>query len=154
MQALPDPKDTTLKLAADAATSEADANKQALHLMLGAQRMIFEEMAFAACAMLDRERTETHLFGEFAAKLAESHSVRDWSAMGRECSQHQLEFARRDCERLFKHGARLMKPRRTCSAARCVVNTCFSVTPDFRAELMQYLDEDQWLTCAPGYARS
>src|SRR5713226_4885496 len=75
---------------ADPATRPAIANKQALHFMLGTQRMILEEIAFAAVAMLDRVRTETQLFGEFAAKLARSHSVRDWSAMGRECGQQQL----------------------------------------------------------------
>ena len=94
--------------AADTALRGAHANKQALHLMLGAQGMIFEETAFAACAMLDRVRAETHLFGEFAAKLAESHSVQDWKAMSRDCSQHQLEFMRRDCDRLFRHGERLI----------------------------------------------
>ena len=109
MQTVFDPKNATQESLADAAVSGADANKQALHLMLGAQRMIFGEAAFAACAMLDRVRTETHLFNEFAAKLAESHSVQAWNAMGRECGQHQLEFARRDCERLFKHGARLIE---------------------------------------------
>ena len=76
---------------------------------LGAQRTMFEEMAFTAAAMLDRLRTETHLFGEFAAKLAKSHSVRDWNAMGRECSQHQLEFLRRDCDRMLRHGERLIE---------------------------------------------
>src|SRR3979411_874715 len=99
MQALSDPKDATQELVADAPTSGADANKRTLHLVLGAQRIILEEMAFAAAAMLDRVRAETHLFGEFAAKLAESHSVQDWKAMTRDCSQHQLEFMRRDCDR-------------------------------------------------------
>ena len=109
MQTVSDPKNATQESVADASSSGADANKQALHLVLGAQRIIVEEMAFAATAMLDRVRTETHLFGEFAAKLAESHSVQDWNAMGRECSQHQLEFARREWERMFKHGVRLIE---------------------------------------------
>ena len=93
----------------DPATRWTAANKQALHFMLGAQRMILEEMAFTAVAMLDRVRTETHLFGEFASKLAGSHSVRDWSAMGNECGQHQLEFVRRDCDRMLRHGERLIE---------------------------------------------
>src|SRR5215207_4520618 len=78
----------------DQATQRIDANKQALHFMLGAQRMVLEEVAFTAYAMLDRVRTETHLVGEFAAKLAESHSVHDLNAMARECGKHQLEFIR------------------------------------------------------------
>jgi hypothetical protein len=94
---------------ADRATQSADSNRQTLHFMIGAQRMMLEEMAFATDAMLDRMRTETHLFGEFAAKLAESHSVRDWNAMARECGKHQLEFIRRDCDRLIRHGERLIE---------------------------------------------
>ena len=87
----------------------AVANRQALHFMLGAQRMIFEEIVFTAVAMLDRARTETQLLGEFAAKLAQSHSVRDWNVMSRECGQHQLEFVRRDCDRMLRHGERLIE---------------------------------------------
>jgi hypothetical protein len=93
---------------ADNAPRQADPNKQVLHFMLGAQRIMLEEMAFAADAMLDRVRIETHLFAEFAAKLAQSHSVHDLSAMGRECGKHQLEFIRRDCDRLFRHGERVV----------------------------------------------
>jgi hypothetical protein len=93
----------------DAATRWTAANRQALHFMLGAQRIIVEEMAFAVEAMLDRVRTETHLFGEFAAKVASSHSVQDWRAMSSECSQHQLEFARRDYDRLLRQGERLIE---------------------------------------------
>src|SRR4051794_15813829 len=70
---------------ADTAMRQDGAKKQALHFMLGAQRMVLEEMAFAAYAMLDRVRSETRLFGELAAKLASSHSVRDLNAMGRDC---------------------------------------------------------------------
>jgi len=93
--------------ATGAVTRLTDADRQALHFMLGVQRMIFEETVFAAYATFDRIRTEIHLFGEFAAKLASAHSVQDWKAMGRECSQHQLEFVRRDCDRLFRHSERL-----------------------------------------------
>jgi hypothetical protein len=93
----------------DRATQWTDANKQVLHFMLGAQRMMLEEAVFAACATLDRVRTETHLFNEFAAKFAESHSVRDLNAMARECGMHQLEFVRRECDRTFRHGERLIE---------------------------------------------
>jgi hypothetical protein len=93
----------------DRATQWTDANKQVLHFMFGAQRMMLEEAVFAACATLDRVRTETHLFDEFAAKFAESHSVRDLNAMARECATHQLEFVRRECDRMLRHGERLVE---------------------------------------------
>ena len=94
---------------ADSATRQFDANKQAVHFMLGAQRLMLEEMLFAAAAMFDRAQTEAHLWSEFAAKLAESHSVRDLNAMGRECGKHQLEFIRRDYDRMLRHGGRLLE---------------------------------------------
>jgi hypothetical protein len=108
MQALSEPEVTAQEPEADARKRWAEANKQAMHLMFGAQRLMVDEMAFAAESTLDRMRTETHFFGEFAAKLAESHSVQDWKAMGRDCCQHQLEFVRRDCDRLFRHGERVI----------------------------------------------
>jgi hypothetical protein len=86
-----------------------DANKKALHFMLGAQRMMLEEAVFAAYATLDWVRTETSLFSEFASKLGAAHSVQDWTTMGSECGQHQLEFIRRDCDRMLKHGERLIE---------------------------------------------
>jgi hypothetical protein len=58
---------------ADGATRQVDANKPLLHFMFGAQRIMLEAMAFAADAMLDRVRPESHLWGEFAAKLASAH---------------------------------------------------------------------------------
>ena len=104
-----EPKALEQQQPADRVTQQADAKKQMLHFMFGAHRMMLEEMAFAAYAMLDRVRTETHLWNEFAAKLAGSHSVHDWNAMGKECSQHQLEFLRRDCDRMLRHGERLVE---------------------------------------------
>lgn len=95
-----------LSKSTDRATQWTEANKKALHFMLGAQRMMLEEAVFAAYATLDRVRTETHLFGEFASKLGAAHSVQDWKTMGSECGQHQLEFIRRDCDRMLKHGER------------------------------------------------
>jgi hypothetical protein len=95
--------------AADADTRLTTANKHVLHLMFGAQRLMFEEMMFAGSAMLDRTRTETHLFGEFVSKLAASHSVKDLRTMCEECGRHQIDFVRRDSERLFKHGERMIE---------------------------------------------
>ncbi|MET4222082.1 hypothetical protein ABIB00_007318 [Bradyrhizobium sp. LB14.3] len=50
-----------------------------------------------------------HLFAEFASKLAGAHSVRDLRTMYEECSKHQLEFIRRDCDRVFKNGERVIE---------------------------------------------
>ena len=98
-----------LSQSTDRATQWTDANKRALHFMMGAQRMMLEEAVFAAYATLDRVRSETHLFGEFAQKFAEAHSVRDLNAMARECGTHQLEFVRRECDRLLRQGERLVE---------------------------------------------
>jgi hypothetical protein len=95
--------------AADAATQLTKANKHALDFMFGAQTVILEEMVFAGNELLDRVRTETHLFSEFVSKMAGSHSVKDLKTMCEECSQHQLDFVRRDSERLFKHGERMLE---------------------------------------------
>jgi hypothetical protein len=93
------------------AVAEAEAtklNQGALEFMLGAQKMMFEELVFLGDEMLERTRTEMHLFSEFAAKMAGAHSVRDVRTMCQECGQHQLDFLRRDSERLFKHGERMI----------------------------------------------
>ena len=95
--------------AADAATQLTKANKQALNFMFGAQKVLLEEMVFASNEMLDRARTETHLFSEFVSKMAGSHSVKDLKTMCEECGQHQIDFIRRDSERLFKHGERMLE---------------------------------------------
>ena len=93
------------------ANAEAEAtklNQGALEFMLGAQKMIFEELVFLGDEMLERTRTEMHLFTEFVTKMAGAHSVKDVRTMCQECGQHQLDFFRRDSERLFKHGERMI----------------------------------------------
>ena len=93
------------------ANEEAEAtklNESALEFMLGAQKMMFEELVFFGDEMMERTRTETHLFTEFVAKMAGAHSVRDIKTMCQECGQHQLDFLRRDTERLFRHGERMI----------------------------------------------
>jgi len=77
--------------------------------MFGAQKILLEEIVFAGNEMFDRARTETHLLSEFVSKVAESHSVRDLSTMFEECSRHQIDFLRRDSERLFRHGQRMLE---------------------------------------------
>jgi len=85
------------------------ANKFALDLLFGAQQVMLEEMVFAGDELLDRARTETHLFTEFVSKMAGAHSVNNIKTMYEECGQHQIDFIRRDCERLFKHGQRMIE---------------------------------------------
>jgi hypothetical protein len=110
MTALPEPAAALVERSAtDAATRITKANKQALDFMCGAQKIALEEIVFAGNEMLDRARTETHLFSEFVSKMAGSHSVKDLKTMWQDCGQHQIDFIRRDCERLFKHGERMIE---------------------------------------------
>ena len=97
------------QLTVDTATRFTRANKHALHFMMGAQAAIFEEMVFAGYELLDRTRTEMHLFSEFVAKTTAAHSVKDIRTMCEECSQHQIDSVRCDSERLFKHGERMIE---------------------------------------------
>ena len=92
--------------AAAAATRFTNAGATILGLMFGTQKMLFEETVFASTEILDRTQTETHLLSEFVSKMAGSHSVKDLRTMFEECSRHQIEFLRRDSERLFSHGQR------------------------------------------------
>ncbi len=95
--------------AADTTAKLTRANRHALDFLMGAQKAVLEEMVFAANEMLERTQTETHLFSEFVSKMAGSHSVRDLRTMCTECGQHQIDFVRRDSERLFKHGERILE---------------------------------------------
>lgn len=85
------------------------ANNSILNFMIGAQKAMFEEGMFAGKEILDRVLTETHLFNEFSSKIAEAHSVGDLKTMCQECGQHQIDFIRRDSERIFKHGERMIE---------------------------------------------
>ena len=93
----------------DTATRLTKANKNALDFLMGAQKVMLEELVFAGNEMLERTRTETHLLSEFVSKMAGSHSVKDLKTMSQECGQHQIDFIRRDSERLFKHGERMIE---------------------------------------------
>ena len=90
---------------------EAEAtrlNQSALEFMFGAQRMLFEEMVFLGDEVMERTRTETHLLTEFVSKMAGAHSVKGIREMATECGQHQIDFIRRDSERIFAHGQRMV----------------------------------------------
>jgi len=60
-------------------------NKCVLDFTFRAQKAMLEEMVFAGNEIFDRIRTETHLFSEFASKMAGSHSVKDLKTMWEEC---------------------------------------------------------------------
>jgi hypothetical protein len=97
------------QLAGDAAARFTATNRHALDFLFGAQRVMLEEAMLASTEMVDRIRTELHLFSEFASKVAEAHSVNSVQTMGEECSRHQIDFLRRESERLFKHGERMIE---------------------------------------------
>lgn len=97
------------QFAADATNKVSNANRQVLDFMLGAQKALLEEIVFVGNETLDRARTETHLLTEFVSKMAGAHSVRDVKSMFEECGQHQIDFIRRDSDRLFKHGEHVIE---------------------------------------------
>jgi hypothetical protein len=110
MLELPQPAAAVAEQSAiDAAARLTKANKLTLDFMIGAQKVMLEEVVFASNELLDRAKTETHLFSEFVSKMAGSHSVKDLKTMFRECGQHQIDFIRRDSDRIFKHGERMIE---------------------------------------------
>ena len=92
-----------------AETQLAKANQRVGNFMFGAQKLMLWELVFVGNEIMDRTQSEMHLFSEFASKLAGAHSVRDIRSMYEECGKHQIEFVRRDCDRLFKHGERMIE---------------------------------------------
>lgn len=100
---------TSEQTAADAVTHSTVAGKRAFDILLGTQRILLDEWMVAGNEMFERARTETHLFNELVSKMAGAHSTNDIKTMWTECSQHQLDFLRRDAERLFRHGERILQ---------------------------------------------
>lgn len=93
----------------DAATGIARASGSALHLLMAVQMAMIQEMLFAGFEMLDRTRTEMHLWDEFVSKIASAHSVGNINTMWVECTHHQLDYMRRDTERLLRHGDQMIE---------------------------------------------
>lgn len=85
----------------------ADANL--MEMIFDAQRLMLGEIAFAGNEWIDRTVTETHLLSEFLSKFAGAHSVKGLMTMYEECGQHQIDFLRRECGRLSKHGKRVIE---------------------------------------------
>src|SRR5690349_5131592 len=105
MLGLSDTNATTPEQPAAAADAGIEvAKQQPASFIFGAQKLMLEELVFAGNEMLERAQTEMHLLSEFASKIAAAHSVNDVRTMYEECSKHQIEFVRRDCDRLFKNG--------------------------------------------------
>jgi hypothetical protein len=94
---------------ADATMQMTRVNSKVLDFMFGAQKVLIEEIVFVGSETLDRAQTEAHLFTEFVSKMAGAHSVNGIKTMFEECGQHQIDFIRRDSERLFKHGERAIE---------------------------------------------
>jgi hypothetical protein len=84
------------------------ASRRMLDFLYGAQRVALEEAVFATQEWLDRARTETHLLAELTSKMAGAHSVNNVRTMFEECGQHQIDFIRRDCDRVFTHSRRMI----------------------------------------------
>jgi hypothetical protein len=93
-------------LATDAASQLIRAKRYAFSLLAGARNVFLDEMMFAGNEFLERAIEETRIYNELLSKLAEAHSVKDLRTMYQVCTKHQLEFIRRDTERLVKHSGR------------------------------------------------
>jgi hypothetical protein len=94
---------------AEATTQMAEGNQRVANFVFGAQKLMLEEFVFASNAMVERAQTEMHLFSELVSKMAGAHSIKDIRTMYEESSKHQIEFVRRDSDRLFRHGERLIE---------------------------------------------
>ena len=95
-------------LATDAASQLTKANKYAFSLLVDTRNVLLDEMLFARSEVFDRAVAETKIFNEFLSKLAEARSVKDFATMYQDCTMHQLDFIRRDTERLLKHSERVI----------------------------------------------
>ena len=95
--------------ATESQTRIAKANELAAGFLFGAQKLVLEEFVFASNELVERAQTEMHLFSELVSKMAGAHSVKDIRTMYEECTKHQLDFIRRDCDRVFRHGERMVE---------------------------------------------
>jgi hypothetical protein len=101
---------TAVEAAATGAQARiAKANEHAAGFLFGAQKLMLEELVFAGNEFAERAQTEMHLLSELISKLAGAHSVKDIRTMVEECSKHQLDFIKRDCDRVFRHGERVIE---------------------------------------------
>jgi hypothetical protein len=94
---------------AQTASQMTKANAGAAGFLFGAQKLMLEEFVFGSNELLDRAQTEMHLFSELVSKMAGAHSVKDVRTMYEECGKHQLDFIRRDSDRVFRHSERMIE---------------------------------------------
>ena len=90
-------------------TQMVKANQRVANFVFGAQKLMLEEFVFTSNEIVERAQTEMHLFSELVSKMAGAHSIKDVRTMYEECGKHQLEFIRRDCDRVFKNGERVIE---------------------------------------------
>jgi hypothetical protein len=84
-----------------------------LNAVRDVQKAFVTETMLSANEAMDRFRVEAHLANEFLSKMAGAHSVKDLGTIWEECGRHQIEFARRESDRFFGHGARLLDTAET-----------------------------------------
>ena len=111
---MPERSEAVAVIAVEQATTEAqtglaEANERASSFLFGAQKLMLEEFVFASNELVERAQTEMHLFSELVSKMAGAHSVKDIRTVYEECSKHQVDFIRRDYDRVFKHGERVIE---------------------------------------------
>jgi hypothetical protein len=99
----------TIEQPVSGAENLAKANDRTMDVLFGVQRLALDELIFAGTDMLERANAEVHLLSQFVSKMAEAHSVLNIRALCEECSKHQIDFIRRDAERIFKHGERTLE---------------------------------------------
>ena len=87
----------------------AQANERTASFLFGAQKLMFEEFVFASNELVERAQTEMHLLSELVSKIAGAHSVKDVGTMYEECGKHQLDFLRRDYDRVLRHGEHVIE---------------------------------------------
>lgn len=90
-------------------TQMVKANQRTANFVFGAQKLMLEELVFTSNEIVERVQIEMHLFSELVSKMAGAHSIKDIRTMYEECGKHQLEFIRRDCDRVFRNGERVIE---------------------------------------------
>ena len=69
-----------------------------------AQKAMAAEAFLNVSETADRFRSEVHLWNEMLSKMAAAQSIRDLAVAWQECSRHQIDFARRETDRMLDHG--------------------------------------------------
>lgn len=92
----------------DVVSELAGINKRSLDFIFGAQKVILDEMVDLGNDALERSQAELSVANEFVAKIAEAHSAKGFREVYDECGKHQVDFFRRDSERVFKHWQRFL----------------------------------------------